>query len=166
MRLSTADAAARLDGTLASAERLVACVPAPYLEHRAAGTSLAVREIAHRVFRVALAYVDGMDMGRLPADWLERPAPGDLHDGAAVARYGALVRGRVGGWFEGAGPSEFARVIETPEGPLSGGALLARTMAMADASLTALRAAVDELGITPPEPRPADARHRTPGTAT
>ena len=164
MTVSTADAAARLDGILASAERLVACVPAPYLEHRA-GTGLDVRELAHRVFGVALAYVDGMDVGRLSADWLERTPPDDLHDGAAVARYGALVRGRVGGWFEGAGPSEFARVIETPDGPLSGHALLARTTAMADASLTALRAVVDELGITLPESRPADARGWTPGAA-
>jgi len=162
---SAADAAARLDGILASAERLVASVPAPYVAHRAAGSGLDVRDLAHRVFGVALAYVDGMDMGRLPADWLERPAPDDLHDGAAVARYGALVRGRVGGWFEGAGASEFARVIDTPEGPLSGDALLARTTATADALLTALRAAVDELGITPPEPRPAHARGRAPGTA-
>ena len=158
MTISTADAAARVDGILASAERLVACVPAPYLEHRAAGTGLDVRELAHRVFSIALAYVDGMDVGRLSPDWLERTPPDDLHDGAAVARYGALVRGRVGGWFEGAGPSEFARVIETPDGPLSGHALLARTTAMADASLTALRAGVDELGITLPESRPADAR--------
>ena len=145
-----ADAAARLDDTLASAERLVASVPAPYVEHRAAGSGLDVRELAHRVFSIGLAYVDGMDMGRLSAEWLERPPPDDLHDGAAVARYGALVRGRVGGWFEGAGPGEFARVIETPEGPVSGGALLERMTAMADAALTELRRAVDELGITSP----------------
>jgi hypothetical protein len=165
MTIAIADAAARLDGILARAERLVACVPAPYLAHRVAGTHLDVRDLAHRVFSVALAYVDGMDMGRLPDDWLERAPPDDLHDGAAVARYGALVRGRVGGWFEGAGPSELARVIETPEGPLSGDALLARATAMADTSLIALRAAVDDLGITPVEPRPANPRGRTPGTA-
>jgi hypothetical protein len=156
---SAADAAARLDRILAAAERLVASVPPPYLEHRGAASDLDVRHLAHRVFSIGLGYVDGMDMGRLAAGWLERPPPDDLDDGAAVARYGALVRGRVGGWFEGAGASEFARVIETPDGPLSGRALLERATAMADASLIALRAAVDELGMTVPE------SGRAPGTA-
>jgi hypothetical protein len=163
--MSTAGAASRLDRILASAERLVRAVPPPYLAHRPAGADLDVRDLAHRVFSIALAYVDGMDLGRLPAEWLERPAPEDLYDGAAVARYGALVRGRVAGWFEGAGASEYARVIETPEGPLTGHALLERTAAMADASLTALRAALEELGITAVEPPPGDARGPAPGTA-
>ncbi len=155
MRLSPPELAARLDRILARAGRLVASVPMPYLEHRALSGGLCVRDRAYRVFRLALAYVDGMDVGRLPAEWVEQDAPPDLRDGDAVARYGALVRGRVGGWFEGAGPGEYARVIDVYDGPCSGHDLLERTTAQAARSLIELYALIDELGITAPEPLPA-----------
>ena len=48
-------------------------------------------------------------------------------DGAAVARYGALVRGRLAGWFEGAAPGEYARVIAVYYGPQAAHELLERT---------------------------------------
>jgi hypothetical protein len=152
MTLPPSELAARLDRILASAGRLVASVPMPYLEHRALGGGLCVRDRAYRVFRLALAYVDGMDLGRLPAEWVEQNAPPDLRDGDAVARYGALVRGRVGGWFEGAGPGEYARVIDVYDGPRSGHDLLEQMTARAARSLIELYAMVDDLGITPPEP--------------
>ena len=42
-----------------------------------------VRDVAFQVFRRGLAYVDGMDMGALPASWLDERAPDDLVDGPA-----------------------------------------------------------------------------------
>jgi len=93
---------ARLDGILACAEKLVASLSVGALDQRVPRGDGQVRDLAFQVFRRGLAYVDGMDMGALPAGWLEERAPADLIDGPAIARYGALVRGRVSGWFEGA----------------------------------------------------------------
>jgi len=151
-----AELAARLDRILEAVERLVAAVPVPYLQHRAPGGS-SMRDLAFRAFRVGLGFADGMDGGRFPESWLSDLAPADLEDGASVARYGALVRGRLAGWFEGAGSGEYARVIDVCGAPLSGAALLARVTAHAAQCLRDVCALVEDLGIAPPEwPSPAD----------
>ena len=104
--------------------------------------------------RLSLAFVDGMDLGEFPGTWLLDQAPDDLRDGPAIARYGALVRGRVGGWFEGASPSEFARVIKVYYGPQSGHDLLERTTWHAAQHLRQLHVMLGELGLPPREPLP------------
>jgi hypothetical protein len=88
-----------------------------------------------------------LDTARFSDDWRSETAPDDLHDGASVARYAALVRGRLGGWFEGAAAREFARIIGAPGGPRSGHELLAQVCADAEAQLERLRA-----GLAPIEP--------------
>ncbi len=154
MTLAPADLAARLDRILACAGGLVASVPMPYLEHRSADGDRSLGDLAFHLFRSTLAFADGMDLGRLPSEWLAQTRPPDLQDGDAVARYGALVRGRVAGWFEGAGPGEYARMIDLSDGPRSGRDLLERTTTDAARALIELYGMVDGLGITPPEPLP------------
>jgi hypothetical protein len=153
-RLPPAELAARLDRVLGVVERLVGSVPVPYLEHRSPPGGPSVRELAYLTFRLSLAYPDAMDVGRLPESWLRDQVPPDLRDGASVARYGALVRGRLGGWFDGAGAGEYARVIDVYDGPLTGHALLERTTTRAAQHLRQLHASLEELGIAPPEPLP------------
>jgi hypothetical protein len=149
--------AARLDRILLSAERLMARVPAPALAVKAPGRDRTIGELGHHVFRLSLAFVDGMDTGELPHRWLAEPAPPDLRDGAAVARYGALVRGRIRGWFEGAAPSEFARTIRVYSGPQSGHDLLERTAWHAGQHLRQLYALAERAGVEPAEPLPVEA---------
>lgn len=124
---------------------LVAALPARALDEKLPRVEGSVRDLAFRLFRLSLAYVDGMDMGELRGAWLREPAPPDLVDGPAVARYGALVRGRVAGWFEGAGAREYTRTIMTGDGPETGHALLERTVAQAAESLRQLHALSREL---------------------
>lgn len=154
--LPPSELAARLDHVLADAERLLHAVPEPYVEHRPSGQDQTIGDLAYRVFRLGLAFADGMDTGRVPASWLSERAPAELRDAGAVARYGALVRGRVGGWFEGAAPSEYGRSIEVSGRPESGHALLERLTALAVARVRDLAEAVAELGIevSPPRPEP------------
>jgi hypothetical protein len=142
---------ARLDKILACAEKLVASLSVGALERQVPQGDRQVRDLAFQVFRRGLAYVDGMDMGALPAAWLEETAPADLIDGPAIARYGALVRGRVSGWFEGAAASEYARTIELFDGPQNGHDLLERMVVTVAQHLRRLRALAGEL-----DPRPAD----------
>jgi hypothetical protein len=145
---------ARLDRILDNAERLVASLPSSALDYKPPEGDRSVRDLAFHVFRLGLAYVDGMDMGVLPEAWLREPAPPDLGDGPAIARYGALVRGRVSGWFEGAAPGEYARVIDVYDGPRSGHDLLERMTSRAAQHLRQLHALTVDLGLTPPEPLP------------
>ena len=140
---------ARLDTLLAQGEALVARLPIRALDRPFPSRGGCVRDLAFRLFRWALAYVDGMDMGERPEAWLRESAPPDLVDGPAVARYGALVRGRIAGWFEGAGAAEFARVIETGRGPQTGHALLDHAISQAEEQLRDLHALAIELGGPP-----------------
>ena len=105
-----------------------------------------LRDPAFQLFRLGLGFVDGMDRGRLAGDWRDERAPEDLRDGGSVARYGALVRARVGGWFEGAGPRELDRIIDGPDGPRPGRARLEQITDEAAAQLRLLQAALDRSG--------------------
>jgi hypothetical protein len=125
----------RLDEILAATERLIRPLPEAEMA--------CLRDPAFQIFRLGLGFVDGMDRGRLAGDWRDERAPEDLRDGGAVARYGALVRGRVGGWFEGAGPRELDRLIDGPEGPRSGRELLEQVTDEAAAHLRLLEAALE-----------------------
>jgi hypothetical protein len=138
----------RLDDILAAGERMIRDVPEGDLDP-------ALRDLAFGLFRLGLGFADGMDLGRFPEEWRHEAAPADLLDGASVARYGALVRGRLGGWLEGAGPRELARVIAVYDGPRSGHALLERVTGEAADALRALHAALTRRGLAPREPLPA-----------
>ncbi|HWN55316.1 MAG TPA: DinB family protein [Methylomirabilota bacterium] len=157
---------ARLDRILANAECLVAFLPLRALDYKPPERDRTVRDLAFHVFRLGLAYVDGMDMGTLPEAWLREPAPPDLVDGPAIARYGALVRGRASGWFEGAAPREYARVIEGYYGPRTGQTLLEWTTWHAAHHLRQLHAMTVDLGLTPPEPLPTSDFEGLPMPAT
>ncbi len=147
-RLDPGELGRRLDDILAAGERMIRPVPEADLDPE-------LRDLAFGLFRLGLGFADGMDRGRVPDDWRHEAAPADLLDGASVARYGALVRGRLGGWFEGAGPREFARVIAGPDGPQPGHELLERVTGEAADALRALHAALTRRGLAPREPLPA-----------
>ena len=153
-KLSPAELAVRLDRILANAGRLVAGLPESLMEWTPPQRDRSLRDLGFHLFRVGLAFADGMDMGTFPEGWLQERAPGDLSDGPAIARYGALVRGRLSGWFEGAGTREYARVIAVYYGPQSGHDLLERTTWHAAQHLRQLHALAVEGGVTPPDPLP------------
>ena len=151
-QLPPAELAQRLDRILASGERLIASVSDEHMDYKPPQRDRAIRDLAYHMFRLSLAFADGMDTGRLPQEWLGEKAPAELREGAAVARYGALVRGRLSGWFEGAAPHEFARTIEVYYGPQSGHDLLERTTWHAGQHLRQLYALLESLGAPPREP--------------
>jgi hypothetical protein len=147
-RLDPGELGRRLDDILAAGERMIRGVPEADLDP-------ALRDLAFGLFRLGLGFADGMDLGRFPEDWRHGPAPADLLDGASVARYGALVRGRLAGWFEGAGPREFARVIAVHDRPQPGQELLERVTGAAAERLRALHDVLTRRGLAPREPLPA-----------
>jgi len=132
----------------------VSSLPASALAHKPANRDRDLRNLGFHVFRLSLAFADGMDMGEYPEGWLQEKAPADLVDGPSIARYGALVRGRLSGWFEGAGESEFTRTIAVYYGPQSGHDLLERTTWHAAQHLRQLHVVTESLGLHPPDPLP------------
>ena len=126
-KLPPGELSRRLDRILECTQGLVRVLPESLLDWSPPERARPLRDLGYHVFRLALAFVDGMDLGEFPEGWLQERAPAELRDGAAIARYGALVRGRVSGWFEGASAREFERVIRVYYGPQSGHDLLERT---------------------------------------
>jgi hypothetical protein len=147
----------RLQAALARAEQLVRPVAPSTLERRAVSGGRTIRDLAFEIFRRGLAFVDAMDRGRLREDWLAERAPGDLEDGPALARYGALVGGRLAGWFEGAGAGEYTRAIHTAAGPRTGQELLELTAVAATERIALLEALLSGGGAS----APARDAHRT-----
>ncbi len=152
-RDSPSELAARLDHILVEAERLIALVPEARIGDVPVGSDRPLRDLAFQTFRQSLAFADALDRGRFSQAWLEEAAPQDLSDGPAIARYGALVRGRLAGLFEGAGPSEYSRVIDVDHGTEVAHDLLERTTRSAAAQLGRLRAAIIELDLASPDVR-------------
>lgn len=161
-RFPPAELAARLDAVLESAQALVARFDRRQLDVKPPERDRTIRDLAYHVFRLALAYVDAMEQGRLPETWFDERAPADFEDGGDVARYGALVRGRLTGWFQGAGADEFDRVVDVYYGPQSGHDLLERTTWHAGQHLRQLHVLAERAGVEPPGPLPAAALRGLP----
>jgi len=156
-KLPPGELSRRLDRILECTQGLVRVLPESLLDWSPPERARPLRDLGYHVFRLALAFVDGMDLGEFPEGWLQERAPAELRDGAAIARYGALVRGRVSGWFEGASAREFERVIRVYYGPQSGHDLLERTTWHAAQHLRQFYVLVGRHDVAPPEPLPVDA---------
>ena len=149
--------ARRLDRVLESAQRLIDRFDVERMDHVPPERKRSVRDLAFHVYRVALSFIDAVDRGELPETWFEERAPADLVSGADVARYGALVRARIAGWFQGAGTDEFTRTVVTYYGPQAADDLLERTVWHAGQHLRQLYVLAERLGVTAPAPLPMDA---------
>ena len=145
----------RLDSLLEAAQSLLRELPSESLAREPG-----LRDLAYQVFRGALACIEAIDRGHLDPAWLEEAAPFSLDDGPALARFGALGRARLAGWFQGAGRDDFERSVVTSEGPRSGHALLAEAVTRAAADLRRLH--VVPGSASPPPPRPPSAGGRGP----
>ena len=154
--------AARLDRVLESAQRLIERFDTGRMDHVPPERKRTVRDLGYHVYRVALSFIDAVDGGELPESWFDDRAPGDLVTGADVARYGALVRARISGWFQGAGPDEFTRTVVTYYGPQKADELLERTVWHAGQHLRQLYVLAERLHVTPPAPMPMAALEGLP----
>ena len=149
IQLSPRELAGRLDQILEDAQRLVTRFDRGQLDIVPPERKRSIRDLAFHVFRVGLSFIDAMDQGGMPETWFDERAPQGMHDGADVARWGALVRGRIAGWFEGAAPEEFERTLSIYYGPQSSHDLLERTTWHCGQHLRQLYVLADRLGMAP-----------------
>ena len=156
-RFTPAELASRLDRVLEAAQKLTERFDARQMEHVPPERKRTLRDLTYHVFRLSLAFVDAVDRSALPEEWFEERAPKELVSGGDVARYGALVRARLTGWFQGAGADEYTRVVQTYYGPQAADDLLERTTWHAGQHLRQLYVLAERLGVTPAAPLPKDA---------
>lgn len=161
-KLPPTELARRIDRVLESAERLLRAVPDALLDFTPPERARTIRDLGYHLFRLSLAYVDAMEQGRLPETWFQEKAPATIADAHALASYGALVRARLAGWFEGTAAGEYTRTVQVYYGPQSAHELLERTTWHAGQHLRQLYDLAARLGVTPPAPLPADALAELP----
>ena len=149
-KLPPVELAARLDTILAASEALVRRFPETALDSVPPERERSIRDLAYHIFRLSLAFIEGMDAGKLGQAFLTETAPEAMRDGLAVGSYGALVRARLSGWFESTDADEYARVVEVYYGPQSGHELLERTTWHAAQHLRQLYVLAERIGVTPP----------------
>jgi hypothetical protein len=149
--------AARLDTILASAEALVRAIPEARMEWTPVERNRPLADLGYHIFRLALGFIEGVDRLTFPASVHSDTAPDDLRSGEAIARYGALVRARVSGWFAGAGGDEFTREVETYWGPMMAHDLLERTTWHTAQHLRQLYVLAERIEVVPPTPMPVQA---------
>ena len=157
IKLSPAVLAARLDRILGATEALVRRIPDDRMEWTPPERKRPLADLGFHVFRLSLGFIEGADRATFPETVHTETAPSDLRTGDALARYGALVRARLSGWFAGAGGDEFAQVVETYWGPVVAHDLLERTTWHAAQHLRQLYILAARLNITPETPEPVDA---------
>ena len=152
VRLSPPALAARIDRILATTEALMRCVDAGHFGWKPPERDRSVGNLGYHVFRVGLSFIDAVDRDGLQESWFGENAPADLRDGPALARYGALVRARISGWFEGAAGDYATRMIHTYYGPQGAHELLERTTWHCGQHLRQLYDLFARLNLEPPEP--------------
>jgi hypothetical protein len=156
-QLPPRELARRLDRILESAQALLSRFDVGQLDVIPPERKRSIRDLGFHIFRVGLSFIDTMDQGRMPDTWFEERAPAGMQDGGDVARWGALVRGRIAGWFEGARDDEFERTLEIYYGPQGAHDLLERTTWHCAQHLRQLYVLAERIGVTPPAPLPSEA---------
>ena len=156
IKLSPKVLAERLDRILATTEALVREIPGERMEWTPPERNRPLADLGFHVFRLSLGFVEGVDRATFPATVHTETAPADLRTGDAVARYGALVRARLSGWFAGAGGDEFTQIVETYWGPVVAHDLLERTTWHAAQHMRQLYVLAARIDVKPPTPEPTE----------
>lgn len=156
VRLSPADLAARIDRILGTTEALLHRFDAAAFAWKPPERDRSVGDLGYHVFRVGLSFIDTLDRDGLKESWFGERPPAEIADGPALARFGALVRARLTGWFAGAAPEEYGRTVNTYYGPQNAHELLERTTWHTGQHLRQLYDLASRLKIEPPAPLPKD----------
>ena len=156
VKLSPRELAERLDRVLATTEALVRVIPDARMEWTPPERNRPLADLGYHVFRLSLGFIEGVDRATFPATVHTETAPADLRTGEAVARYGALVRARLSGWFAGAGGDEFGQIVETYWGPVVAHDLLERTTWHAAQHMRQLYILAARIDVKPPAPEPIE----------
>jgi hypothetical protein len=151
-QLSPAELVQRLDVILAAAQRYTRQMPQAALELQLPDRPRSYRELLHHVFQIPAAFVDAVEDGALTYENMTAPPPDDLRTPAAIAEFGARVRGRVASWWKTVEDRSGARPVQTYYGRQPMHEVLERTTWHAAQHARQVMALLEAQGIAPDRP--------------
>ncbi len=139
-----------LDRILVAAQCAIRQIPSQQLDVKSQVRDRSVAQLGYHIFRLSLAFRDGMEQGQYPEDWLLEEAPTALRNGTALVDYGEHVRRSLAkGWPDS---QAYHGVVHTYYGPQTAGELLERTVWHAAQHLRQLYALLELMGLEPSNP--------------
>jgi hypothetical protein len=155
--LSPAELAARCDHLLETAVRLIRQMPDDRLETQLPNRPRSWRVLMHHVFQIAAAHLDLEEEGvSLSYERLTLPPPPAMRTSAAIADFGASVRGRFAAWWRRAAGGDFARPVPTYFGATSRHEMFERTVWHAAQHTRQVASLLEQAGIVPDRPLSGD----------
>ena len=148
--LLPAELTQRLEKILLAAQHAISQVPAEHIDMTSPGRDRSVRQLGYHIFRLCLAFRNGMEEGQYPERWLLEEAPPEITDGAAVAGYGQMVLEQLTDWLRQ--PGSWKQVVNTYYGPQTAHELLERTVWHAAQHLRQIYDFLNRMGLTPDNP--------------
>ena len=155
--LSPEELAARYDGILETAIRLVRQMPDNRLDDELPNRPRAWRVLMHHIFQIPTAFLTMEETGKeLTHEELVAPPPANMRTSADIADFGEALRDRFAGWWEGARDEDFARRVPTYFGGTSRHEMLERTVWHSTQHVRQLASLLEQAGIVPDRPLGAD----------
>ena len=153
--LQPQELAQSLDNLLYYNQNLIRKIPLEKLETlKHPDRPRVLRDLGFHVFRLSAAFVDTMEQGYFPEEWLIEDAPQDIRTGEEIAAYGEAVRERIRSWFETASEDVFQGMAKTYYGEQLVHELLERTTWHAGQHLRQVYDLLEQDGFLPADSLP------------
>ena len=145
--------AARYDGILETAIRLIRQMPDDRLGDELPNRPRSWRVLMHHVFQIPTAFLDMEEGGEtLVYETLIAPPPDDLKTSADIAEFGQAVRTRFQNWWQGASGEDFCGDVPTYFGATSRHEMMERTVWHSAQHVRQIASLLDRAGVAPDRP--------------
>jgi hypothetical protein len=165
--LPPGELAARYDGILETAIRLVRQMPDDRLGDELPNRPRSWRVLMHHIFQIPTAFLDMEETGEtLVYETLIAPPGDDLKTSADIADFGQTVRVRFQNWRRDAEGEDFSGDVPTYFGTTSRHEMLERTVWHSTQHVRQVASLLERAGVVPDRPLGADDIKGLPLTAT
>jgi hypothetical protein len=145
--------AARYDGILETAIRLIRQMPDDRLGDELPNRPRSWRVLMYHVFQIPTAFLDMEERGQtLVYETLIAPPPDDLKTSADIAEFGQTVRTRFQNWWQSASGENFSGDVPTYFGATSRHEMMERTVWHSTQHVRQIASLLDRAGVAPDRP--------------
>jgi len=151
--LTPSELAERYLDVLEHAVTLVGQMPDECLPRELPNRPRSWKVLLHHVFQIPTAFLDAQESGKPMAyDAMVAPPPEELRTSADIAAFGAALRERFQGWWQGAKDRDFSQRIQVYFGETTLHEMLERTVWHSTQHVRQVTSLLEQAGVTPKAP--------------